>query len=246
MTNWTPNLDPQLPRYLAIAQAIAADLESGRLSPGDRLPTHRELAWQLGVTVGTVTRAYQEAERRGLLSGEVGRGSFLRDPLGGRGRTVTAGERGPLDLQMAVPPRVCSPAEFDQALMRLMADPSRLDHLDYPPVAGLPEHREMARSWLRRAGVDVPANQIALTSGAQHGLAGHPGDHCAGRRQLAGGAADLSDRAADRPPDWPQARAAHGRQRGHPARIARARRRQRAGPDRLSRSDPAQSDYHRA
>ncbi len=170
MTNWTPNLDPQLPRYLAIAQAIAADLESGRLSPGDRLPTHRELAWQLGVTVGTVTRAYQEAERRGLLSGEVGRGSFLRDPLGGRGRTVTAGERGPLDLQMAVPPRVCSPAEFDQALMRLMADPSRLDHLDYPPVAGLPEHREMARSWLRRAGVDVPANQIALTSGAQHGL----------------------------------------------------------------------------
>jgi DNA-binding GntR family transcriptional regulator len=58
MTSWTPNLDPQLPRYLAIAQAIAADLESGRLSPGDKLPTHRELAWQLGLTVGTVTRAY--------------------------------------------------------------------------------------------------------------------------------------------------------------------------------------------
>ena len=51
MTNWTPNLDPQLPRYLAIAQAIAADLESGRLSPGDRLPTHRELAWQLGAAL---------------------------------------------------------------------------------------------------------------------------------------------------------------------------------------------------
>ena len=83
MTTWTPNLDPQLPRYLAIAQAIAADLESGRLSPGDKLPTHRELAWQLGVTVGTVTRAYQEAERRGLVSGEVGRGGFLRDPLAG-------------------------------------------------------------------------------------------------------------------------------------------------------------------
>jgi DNA-binding transcriptional MocR family regulator len=170
MTSWTPQLDPQLPRYLAIAQAIAADLQSGRLSPGDKLPTHRELAWQLGVTVGTVTRAYQEAERRGLLSGEVGRGSFLRDPLAGRRAAVTAGERGPLDLQAAVPPRVCDQADFDQALMRLMADPSRLDHLDYPPVAGLPEHRDMARSWLRRAGVDVPASQIALTSGAQHGL----------------------------------------------------------------------------
>ena len=170
MTTWTPNLDPQLPRYLAIAQAIAADLESGRLSPGDKLPTHRELAWQLGVTVGTVTRAYQEAERRGLVSGEVGRGGFLRDPLAGRRAAVTAGERGPLDLQGAVPPRVCNLADFDQALMRLMADPQRLDHLDYPPVAGLPEHRDMARSWLRRAGVDVATSQVALTAGAQHGL----------------------------------------------------------------------------
>ena len=132
--------------------------------------THRELAWQLGVTVGTVTRAYQEAERRGLVSGEVGRGGFLRDPLAGRRAAVTAGERGPLDLQGAVPPRVCNLADFDQALMRLMADPQRLDHLDYPPVAGLPEHRDMARSWLRRAGVDVATSQVALTAGAQHGL----------------------------------------------------------------------------
>jgi len=170
MTSWTPNLDPQLPRYLAIAQAIAADLESGRLTPGDKLPTHRELAWQLGVTVGTVTRAYQEAERRGLVSGEVGRARFLRDPLAGRSAAVTAGERGPLDLQSAVPPRVCNPADFDLALTRLMADPQRLDHLDYPPVAGLPEHREMGRAWLRRSGVDVAANQVVLTAGAQHGL----------------------------------------------------------------------------
>ena len=245
MTNWTPNLDPQLPRYLAIAQAIAADLESGRLSPGDRLPTHRELAWQLGVTVGTVTRAYQEAERRGLLSGEVGRGSFLRDPLGGRGRTVTAGERGPLDLQMAVPPRVCSPAEFDQALMRLMADPSRLDHLDYPPVAGLPEHREMARSWLRRAGVDVPANQIALTSGAQHGL-------LAILATIARGGDSLLVEPLTYPTVQPIARQIGLRleplmadSEGILPEIDRARRRQRSGPDRLSRSDPAQSDHHR-
>src|SRR5262245_51819864 len=169
MTSWTPTLDPELPRYIAIAQAIAADLESGRLTPGDKLPTHRELAWQLGVTVGTVTRAYQEAERRGLVSGEVSRGSFLRDPLSGRSAPVTAGERGPLDLQSAVPPRVFTAADCAQGLMRLMADPQRLYHLEYPPVAGSPEHRDMARSWLRRAGVDVAASQVVLTAGAQHG-----------------------------------------------------------------------------
>src|SRR5262245_34554933 len=79
MTSWMPSLAADRPRYLAIADAIAADLAAGRLKSGERLPPQRELAWKLGVTVGTVTRAYQEAEKRGLLTGEVGRGSFLRD-----------------------------------------------------------------------------------------------------------------------------------------------------------------------
>src|SRR3954451_13462415 len=80
MTSWLPKLgDSSGPRYLAIADALGADVREGRLGAGTRLPTHRELAWKLGVTVGTVTRAYAEAERRGLIAGEVGRGTFVRD-----------------------------------------------------------------------------------------------------------------------------------------------------------------------
>src|SRR5688572_12462112 len=82
MTIWIPDLSSHRgPRYLAIADALAIDIRSSRLSPGDRLPTHRELAYQLGVTVGTVTRAYGEAERRGLIGGEVGRGTFVRSDI---------------------------------------------------------------------------------------------------------------------------------------------------------------------
>jgi DNA-binding GntR family transcriptional regulator len=79
MTIWQPDLS-QLPgpRYLAIVDALAADLGGGRLRDGDRLPTHRDLAYRLGITVGTVTRAYAEAERRGLIKGEVGRGTYVR------------------------------------------------------------------------------------------------------------------------------------------------------------------------
>ena len=51
---------------------------------GTRLPTHRDLAWRLRVTVGTVSRAYAEAERRGLIGGEVGRGTFVREPVSAR------------------------------------------------------------------------------------------------------------------------------------------------------------------
>ncbi len=66
------------PIYQAIADAIGREIEAGRLKPGSRLPTQRVLARQLGVTLTTVTRAYVEAQRRGLLSGEVGRGTFVR------------------------------------------------------------------------------------------------------------------------------------------------------------------------
>jgi len=66
------------PIYQAIADQIGSEIEAGRLKPGGRLPTQRSLARQLGVTLTTVTRAYDEAQRRGLLSGEVGRGTFVR------------------------------------------------------------------------------------------------------------------------------------------------------------------------
>ena len=68
MTTWLPDLESLAgPRYAAIAQAIAQAIGEGQLVPGDRLPPQRDLAWKLGVTVGTVTRGYGEAERRGLV-----------------------------------------------------------------------------------------------------------------------------------------------------------------------------------
>jgi len=76
---WRPaSLDDGMPKYKAIAAAISDDLTQGRLMPGDRMPTHRDLAWDLGVTVGTVSRAYAEAEQRGLIGGEVGRGTYVK------------------------------------------------------------------------------------------------------------------------------------------------------------------------
>jgi DNA-binding transcriptional MocR family regulator len=81
---WTPDLRHRTgARYRAIADALADDIGSGRLAPGRRLPTHRALADALGVTVGTITRAYAEAERRGLVDATVGKGTYVRG-AGGR------------------------------------------------------------------------------------------------------------------------------------------------------------------
>src|SRR5436190_17383089 len=84
MTMWVPRLSANSansePKYQALVDALRADIESGVLAIGTRLPTQRELAGQLGVAIGTVSRAYALAERRGIVSGEVGRGTFVRRP----------------------------------------------------------------------------------------------------------------------------------------------------------------------
>src|SRR2546427_10574391 len=94
MTIWAPDLTKRAgPRYRAIADALADDVRAGRLKEGTRLPTHRDLAGTLRVTVGTISRADAEAERRGLIRGEVGRGTV--GPPARRGRGEVAGDTMP-------------------------------------------------------------------------------------------------------------------------------------------------------
>ncbi|HEX9462578.1 MAG TPA: PLP-dependent aminotransferase family protein [Alphaproteobacteria bacterium] len=171
------------PRYLAIADQLAHDLENGRLKPGDRLPTHRELAWKLGITVGTVTRAYGEAERRGLIAGEVGRGTFIRDrgvdvPL----PAMPLADDEFIDLARNFPtPDRPSPA-FIRTIADVAASPELGHLLSYATNLGLPTHRTAAVEWLARSGITAPPGEIVITNGAQHGMilamaaVAHPGD----------------------------------------------------------------------
>ncbi|MGU3662516.1 GntR family transcriptional regulator, partial [Methylobacterium fujisawaense] len=72
-------------RYSAIVGAVEIALRAGVLRPGDRLPPQRDLAAWLSLNLGTVSRAYAEMQRLGLVRGEVGRGTFLnpvQDPDG--------------------------------------------------------------------------------------------------------------------------------------------------------------------
>ena len=173
---WTPDLRPRRgPRYLAIADALADDAGAGRLPAGTRLPTHRDLAERLGVTVGTVTRGYAEAVRRGLVSGEVGRGTFVRAAAGlGLAAVAPApAEPGLIDLSANLPPE--APGErTGAALGRTLAalaqrkDLERL--LGYPPEGGAPEHRAAGAAWVRRCGLEVPAARLLVSSGSQHGM----------------------------------------------------------------------------
>lgn len=78
MTNWLPDLSSGTgPLYVRLADSIESAISEGTLSPGTKLPPQRNLAYDIGVTIGTIGRAYSLVHERGLVSGEVGRGTYV-------------------------------------------------------------------------------------------------------------------------------------------------------------------------
>jgi len=173
---WTPNIAGRPgPRYLAIADEMAAAIAAGRLKPGRRLPTHRELARRLDVTIGTVTRAYAEAERRGLVAGEVGRGTFVREPVedtkGTLFRSPAAATPAFVDLARNRP-TLEGPAAgcLARHLARLATEDLR-PLLGYVEGGGSPAaHREAGAAWIARRGIAADPGRVACVAGALNGL----------------------------------------------------------------------------
>jgi DNA-binding transcriptional MocR family regulator len=175
MTMWLPRIaGSDKPRYLAIADAIAEDTAAGRLRAGTKLPTHRDLADQLGVTVGTVSRAYAEAARRGLVSGEVGRGTFaLGHPEYHAARGDPGGGLGLVDLSGNHPPATADERQhpvLPATLATLARRPDLSPLLGYPPDGGAPEHRAAGAAWIARSGLEASPDQVVVSSGSQHGM----------------------------------------------------------------------------
>ena len=175
MSNWLPDLSTQSgPKYKAIASAIEADIAAGRLAAGARMPTHRDLAWRLKVTVGTVARAYVEAERMGLLSGEVGRGTFVTDP-GRRAEpalsTYLAAAWSPqpdiVNLAVNRPGGDQGAWAVAPVLERLAARPDLPQLLNYNLDLVALGHRRAGALWLRDEGVDANPEQVSVTAGSQ-------------------------------------------------------------------------------
>lgn len=169
MVTWRPRLDRKsAPLYLAIAAAIAHDVQAGKLKGGDRLPPHRELADQLGVTVTTVTRGYTEAERRGLVRGEVGRGTYVCPPAF---TPVAPAHDAVIDLSSnALLPHQHARELLDR--LSLLVSRSTPEYLfNYQPHGGRPDHRAIAARWLQHSLVPADATTTILTSGAQHAMA---------------------------------------------------------------------------
>jgi DNA-binding transcriptional MocR family regulator len=169
MTDWVPTLASLSgPRYLAFVAALEADIVSGRVKPGARLLPQRDMALRLALSVGTISKAYAEAEQRGLISGEVGRGTFVQK------RRLEARILGPseatINLALNVPPYTGEDDVIGSVLADIVADGEMSNLLGYLPHQGLRRHREAMVTWLTSLGVIADADHVFITHGGQHAL----------------------------------------------------------------------------
>ena len=164
---WLPHLPTDgTPIFQQILAALERSISEGVLQPGDQLPPQRTLAEKLGVSVGTVTRAYEEADRRGLTIGHVGRGTFIA-----RAHEIDSIRTNSpcIDLSLNIPPMVAAERLLVESWGKVRRRHDFLEALNYAPIEGLPQHRRLVATWLTQsAGVEsVEPQRIVVTGGAQ-------------------------------------------------------------------------------
>lgn len=185
MTNWTPDLSGlKGPKYIALADAMDRDIDSGILPPGTRLPPQRDLAYDLKVTIGTISRAYALAAERGLIAGEVGRGTYVlaRQPEISSDATTLAAAMHFQDARIDLPPPLARALRMDSTaatdigqsaiigpmLARIFAEEPHLAQ-DYTRVIS-PDWREAGAAWLATGGWRPAPDTIIPVTGALSGI----------------------------------------------------------------------------
>jgi DNA-binding transcriptional MocR family regulator len=167
MIDWIPTLAADgKPLYLAITEALATDIRKGTLSEGDRLPPQRRLAAGLGIDFTTVSRAYAEAQARGLVESHVGRGTFVAKS------TVPDLSPDPLrsleeDLSMNMPPEPTDAGLIERMRGGLdYVSANLISLLRYQSATGSEKDKVAASSWLSMRGMVPRLDRIAVTPGA--------------------------------------------------------------------------------
>lgn len=169
MTMWAPNpKELKRPAYRSLAEAINRAIKAGELKVGHRLPTHRDLAYRLGISVQTVSRAYEELIARGIIVGEVGRGTFVRASQSDTPPPFLPDNQWENLVDCSILTPVCDQIHVDHmraALSRLSTELSNAAIVSFRPSVALAKYRASALKWLALCGVNCREESVLLTNG---------------------------------------------------------------------------------
>ena len=169
---WNPKIiDTDKVLYVAIADAIERDIDLGILEPNEKMPPQRSLAKTIGVNLTTISRAYKEAEKRGLISGAIGKGTYvsqndkkniaLPEVLSKDDEIIEFGLIGSVKVEGYDLPKLLKAVAEDDSLESLF---------DYVPSQGIPRHREAAAKWITQYGFEADPERIVICAGATHAI----------------------------------------------------------------------------
>ncbi|WP_055492213.1 PLP-dependent aminotransferase family protein [Streptomyces sp. TP-A0356] len=159
--------------YRSIADRIAADIAAGRLGPGDRLPPQRVFARRRGIAASTAGRVYGELVRRGLVVGEVGRGTFVRASPVPSGRALAeAATTAPVNLELNYPSAPGQPELLAAGLAPLLRPDVLAEATGTAPAAGTPAAREAAAGLLATGGWRPAPDRLLFAGNARQAIAG--------------------------------------------------------------------------
>ncbi|SEE91942.1 transcriptional regulator, GntR family [Rhizobiales bacterium GAS191] len=167
--DWLPTLSEWPgPLYLRIVEAMTVDIANGRLARGQQLPTQRALAHALEIDLTTVTRAYGEGRRRGLLDARVGQGTFVSETTARAPDNIR--DQVKIDLSMNLPPQPVE-ANLDvriaKGLAAIQSNSSLTAFLNYQSSGGSDEQREVAAKWLRTRVPGATSERVIVYPGTQ-------------------------------------------------------------------------------
>lgn len=181
------NPHSESPLYRQLYEQIAQQIRSGRIGRGMRLPATRELAGLLGLNRTTISAAYEILEAEGLISGQVGRGSFVKaeaevaagvdwTSLLERNDTpaaspATAAGQEVIRFVVSQPSRDLFPLDdFRASCAAILARSDLADVLQLGSPSGYEPLRRHLLDEARRQGVAGPADDLLITNGCQQAL----------------------------------------------------------------------------
>jgi len=157
--------------FLKLADAIAADIADGTLKPGDRLPPQRNFAYDRKIAVSTAGRVYTELLRRGLVVGEVGRGTFIAGDAK-RGVAAPSEPRGiRIDLEFNYPILPDQTALIAKSLSGLEKTAALDVALRQATSVGTPAMRDAAAAYLSQGAWSPSPDQFVFTGNGRQSIA---------------------------------------------------------------------------
>jgi GntR family transcriptional regulator / MocR family aminotransferase len=168
-------LEQSGPRRAALETALRAAIREQRLAPGQRLPSTRALAYDLGIARGTVVEAYAQLQAEGYITARQGAGTWVADVLAApptSAREAALPDRPPrFSFGPGLPDLAAFPRAAWTNALRVALRDAPAATLGYGDPRGWPGLRQALAAYLARArGVAADPELIVVCAGFVHGF----------------------------------------------------------------------------